>query len=456
MKHHISFFLLITAICTSCSRNATDPREVKDDFNRDELASVLETSLRKESLDKWYPLSFDTTSGGFLSSWTYDWKPEGDQRKMIVTQARHTWVNSRASLMYPDQNHFRKGALLGFNFLKDKMWDKTNGGFFTLVSREGKPLDDTKNAYGNAFGIYALAGYYAATKDTSALNLAKKTFLWLEEKSHDKVNNGYYQHLTREGAIIKRDPSIDSKAETGYKDQNSSIHLLEAFAELYTVWPDPLLKERLHEMLVLVRDRLTKEKGYLVLFFTPEWQPVSFRDSTREVIEEHHSLDHVSFGHDIETAYLLLEASHVLGIKNDSITLKKAKRMVDHCLTYGYDPQTGGIYDEGYYFKGDEQLTITKDTKNWWAQAEAMNTLLIMADLFPDDSLQYKAKFIQQWNYIDHYLIDHEYGDWYAGGLDKQPELKEGLKGHIWKATYHHFRSMANCISRLRNGEAKH
>jgi mannobiose 2-epimerase len=248
-----------------------------------------------------------------------------------------------------------------------------------------------------------------------------------------------------------RTADTPSTADTGYKDQNSSIHLLEAFTELYEVWPDPLLRERLQEMLTLIRDRITSDKGNLVLFLQRDWTPVSFADSTEGVIAKHHHLDHVSFGHDVETAYLLLEASHVLGLKDDSVTLRKAKRMMDHAIKNGWDDQAGGFYDEGYYFKGQKSIRITRETKNWWAQAEGMNALLLMADLFPDDELRYFEKFEKLWSYAKLNLIDHEYGDWFSGGIDKQPELKLAMKGHIWKAFYHQYRSMTNCMDRLRN-----
>jgi mannobiose 2-epimerase len=452
-----SFFLTLTllTLAIACSQKTSESGVRSSDFDRMAIAAQMEKSLKTETLDIWYPKCVDEEYGGYLSTWTYDFKPEGDQNKMIVSQARHVWVNAKASKIYPGDAHFRKGALTGFRFLKDKMWDQTHGGFYWLVSRKGEVLDDSKTAYGNAFGIFALAGYYAATSDTAALSLAKKAFLWLENHSHDSIHKGYYQHMKRDGTKVVRDASIDSRAETGYKDQNSSIHLLEAFAELYNVWPDPLLKERLQEMLLLIRDTITHEKGYLVLFFSHDWQPVSFRDSTREVIEKHHGLDHVSFGHDIETAYLMLEATEILGNENDTVTLRAAKKMVDHCLDFGYDNSVGGIFDEGYYFKGSDKLEIIRDTKNWWAQAEGMNTMLIMADLFPDDPRRYEQKFLQQWSYIDKYLIDHQNGDWYAGGLDKEPSLRTALKGHQWKATYHHYRSMANCIRRLK-GEVNH
>jgi cellobiose epimerase len=456
--NRIYLLLLLTISMFSCRGTTEENQTSGQDTtsgngivpSRKEIAQQMENSLQKETLSKWYPQCVDHEYGGYFTSYTHDFKLKGDQHKMIVSQARHTWVNAKASLLYPSESHYKDGATYGFKFLRNAMWDKTFGGFYTLVSREGRVLDESKNAYGNAFGIFALAAYYQSSQDSAALNLAKKAFLWLEKNSHDSVHKGYFQHLRRDGSRIMRNTSVDSHAETGYKDQNSSIHLLEAFAELYQVWPDPLLRERLQEMLFLIRDTITTDKGYMVLFFTPEWKRVSYRDSPRNVIDDHHNLDHVSFGHDIETAYLLLEASHVLGIHNDTATIKVAKRMVDHSLKNGWDNTVGGFFDEGYYFKGDAILTITHDTKNWWAQAEGMNTLLIFADLFPDDPANYYDKFRKQWSYIDKYLIDHEHGDWYAGGLDKEPHQKTMLKGHQWKTTYHHFRSMANCIKRLR------
>jgi len=171
------------------------------------------------------------------------------------------------------------------------------------------------------------------------------------------------------------------------------------------------------------------------------------------VILQHGYIDHVSFGHDVETAYLMLEASHVLGLKNDTTTMRVAKLMVDHALQNGWDKVKGGFYDEGYYFKNKKDITIIKDSKNWWAQAEGLNTLLLMADRFPNDPMQYFEKFKMMWKYIQTYLVDHEYGDWYEEGLDKSPERRTALKGHIWKATYHQLRSLTNCVQRLRNNK---
>ena len=434
----LQFFLLI-----SCSTLPIKSEE------RAAIATEFENSIKTELLNKWYPAVIDSIYGGYITTFSFDFQPSGPQDKMIVTQARHMWTSSKAYAAYHDEM-FKKVADHGVAFLKNVMWDKVNGGFFQLTDRQGNVKDDQKTAYGNAFAIYALSAHARVFGDSVALNLAMKDFLWLEKHSHDPVAKGYFQHLNTDGSIKKRQADTPSTSDLGYKDQNSSIHLLEAFSELYQVWPDRLVKERLTEMISLIRDTIVNEKGNLILFLQPDWTPVSFRDSSEASILQHKILDHVSFGHDVETAYLLMEASHIVGIENDVKTNEVTKRMVDQALDNGWDKDAGGFYDEGYYFKTRPGISIIKDSKNWWTQAEGLNTLLIMADMYPDDNHDYYEKFKTLWHYININLIDHEYGEWYQGGLDKEPDQKRNLKGHIWKASYHQYRALANCVQRLR------
>jgi endoglucanase len=453
-------FLILAADHILSGRDARDSRDTvtikKDDrAERLSLAADMEASLKKELLDKWYPQSSDSVYGGFLSTFTFDHKPTGSQDKMIVTQARHTWVNAKASIRYPSLGYFKTGARQGFLFLANHFWDKAYGGFYTFVDRAGNPKKANfaeKEAFGNGYAIYALAAYYRSSGDTGALHLAQRAFSWLEAHSHDPVYNGYYKQMERDGTPLKRTAATSSLDETGYKDQNTVVHLMEAFTELYGVWRDSLVRERLQELLVLLRDRIIPAGDSApALFFQPDWEPVSFRDSSRESILKHHNLDHVSFGYEVETAYLMLEASRALGMENDPGILRVGKKMVDHALQYGWDGVLGGFYDEGYAFAGEPTITITRDSKNWWAQAEGLNALLIMADQFPDDPRQYFKKFLLLWKYTRTYLIDPIYGDWYSEGLDKEPLQAKALKGNIWKATYHNYRALDNCITRLRS-----
>jgi mannobiose 2-epimerase len=341
----------------------------------------------------------------------------------------------------------------GFYFLRDKMWDKKYGGFYNLVARDGAPKSTMKQAYGNAFAIYGLCAYYECSGDTAGLNLAKKAFLWLEKNSHDPIYKGYYQYLNRDGSHVIRTADIPGTSDIGYKDQNSSIHILEALTELYKVWKDPLVRERLQEMLELIRDTIVTPQGYLQLYFTYDWKPISYRDSSDAVIKKNHYIDHVSFGHDVETAYLMKEATETLGNMHDIKTAAIGKKMVDHALQNGWDKSIGGFYDEGYYFNNKPGLTITNKSKNWWAQAEALNTLLMFSYMYPNDPMNYLQKFFKEWQYVQTYLIDHKHGDWYEEGLDNEPQRKTALKAQIWKGTYHVFRALMNCINRIEEKE---
>jgi mannobiose 2-epimerase len=442
------FFPLLFSCLTE---NAVKLQNPSGEITRDMKSISLQMrQVLDDEFKKWYPLSIDTADGGFFSDINYEWELDGKQDKMIVTQARHAWSTSNAAMFYQNDNSLLKVAAHGVEFLKTTMWDQEFGGFYNLVDRRGVPITDggeiIKQVYGNAFAIYGLAAYYKATSDSGALNFAKEAFQWLEMHSYDPQYGGYFQFTSRDGT-----PLTEGYRGVPPKDQNSTIHLLESFTELYNVWQDPTLKERLHSLLRIVRDTITTDKGYMMLFFNRDWTPVSYRDSSAEIRERNYELDHVSFGHDVETAYLMLEASHALGIRNDTTTLRVAKKMVDHALANGWDNEHGGIYDGGYYFKGDDKPKIVRNTKEWWSQVEAFNSFLLMSKLFPDDKHRYYEKFCTQWNYCKTYVIDNEHGGWYWGGADIVPNIRYSPKGTIWKCNYHTSRGLINCINRLKS-----
>jgi cellobiose epimerase len=441
--------LLFFVMSIGCKNDQTVFGTIQKD--KDSITTELKKVLADE-FKLWYPSMIDNEYGGYYSDADYKWELKGKQFKMIVTQARGVWSNGNAAQFYSDKAPYIKNAKHGFEFLKNFMWDKEFGGFYDLVDRKGEPIKEgdqiIKKAYGNAFAIYGMAAYYKASGDTAALNLAKKEFRWLEKYSYDPKNGGYFQFLSREGK-----PFTEGYHGTPPKDQNTMIHVMEAFAELYKVWPDNLLKERLTSVLQIIRDTITTDKGYMNLFFNKEWVPVSYRDSSEAAQKKGIMFDHVSFGHDIETAYLLLEASEVLGIKDDSVTLRIAKKMVDHSIKFGMDKEKGGIYDGGYYYKGQNEPKTILNTKEWWGQIEGLNSMLIMADLFPNDPMNYYEKFCSQWQYIKQYCLDPKYGGWYRDGIDTAPWVKNQSKADVWKCNYHTSRGLINIIRRLESGK---
>ena len=415
------------------------------------FADTLRRSLATDLLTHWYPRAVDSVHGGYLSDFAPDWTPAGPQDKFIVTQARHVWTTARLHEVQPRPDSlYRRAARHGVTFLRNEMWDETHGGFHSLVSRTGAvqagdgPYTATKTAYGQAFAIYGLAEYAAATGDAGGLRFAQRAFRWLDDNAHDDDHGGYFRHLRPDGTPYR----TGYDARTPPKNQNSTIHLLEAFTRLYQVAPDtPGLRDRLAELLVLTRDTMTTDRGTLRLFFERDWSPISYRDSSMAVREAHYALDHVSFGHDVETAFLMLEAAEALGW-DPAPTLTVGTRMVNHALRHGWDRTNGGLYNGGFVVAPDS-IRIVRRTKAWWAQAEALHTFALWAERRPDAAPDYGAKARATWRYIDCFLIDADHGGWYRSGLDTAPEARTASKGGIWKGTYHTARALLRTIALL-------
>jgi mannobiose 2-epimerase len=380
---------------------------------------------------------------------------DGFQMKALVQQSRHVWSTSFIYEHYPEREEMLEYAAHGFRFLRDSMWDEEYGGFHAYTADDGTPAErsiNDKRIYGQAFAVYGLSQYYRMSRDAEALDLTKKAFGWMEEHAHDKAHGGYFEFLERDGTPCPVDQTRKTgrriSLDRGLKDFNSSIHIMEAFTELYRVWPDELVRKRLEEMFYLIRDTFVHPDGFLQLYFYPDWTlltPDKLNDLSEEAVR---FIAHFTYGHDVETAYLLLETAHYLGLGEDEKTHRIAKRLVDHSLESGWDKQAGGFFDAG--IETDGQITVFNKHKSWWGQIEGLNALLMMHQLYPDDPNEYYGKFQKSWKHIDTYLIDKECGGWFNSALDTDPDNRNRPKSHIWKTTYHNTRGMIRCIQMLR------
>jgi mannobiose 2-epimerase len=407
-------------------------RPVKETYLR--IADEVEANLQKEILEKFFPATVDEQGGGFHENYGLDWTRVAGNNKSIVYQSRLTWTSAEAARRFPAQAGLylamtRRGAAC----LADKLWDKQNGGFFWIVGPDGQPISGTKQMYGHAFGIYALAASYQATKDQATLDLAKKAFQWLEEHSHDSVNKGYIENIGADGKPVTRGGGNAVGAGAGQKSMNTSIHILEALTGLYEVWPDPLVKTRVQEMLEICRDKVYSEPGYLTQFFSADWQPARSPDS---------------YGHDVEAGFLMVEAAEVLG-QEDPRAWTAARHLVDHAMQYGWDNQLGGLYDAGTM---NAQGVVTgglRTQKIWWVEAEHLNALLLQHERLGKETTQYWDAFVKQWDWISKYQIDHTHGGWWAT-VQADGTPASTVKADMWTECYHQGRAMLNVSARLR------
>ena len=190
---------------------------------------------------------------------------------------------------------------------------------------------------------------------------------------------------------------------------------------------------RSEELLAIVRDKIATPEGYLIERLTEDWQPIS--KST-------------SFGHDVETAFLLLDSAEALGMAGDEQTLKVARALVDHALKFGVNAKLGSLADAA-----DLKGKITSAKTAWWASAEALNAFLLMHEIYGKEDGQYWTAFVAQWNFIKNHHIDTENGGWYDM-IDDSGTPISTHKGGPWKEAYHETRSMLHVTERLKRLEA--
>lgn len=429
------WLLLVVGMLPACLMAQARP----DAATYRKLADEADAQLRKNVLDVWFPRCVDETRGGFDAEFSRDWKKGNDRLAFIVFQSRMTWISAAVARRRPElRRQYLPYISHGLDFLRTTMSDPKQGGMFWEVSADGAPtMDGQKHAYGISFGFYAAAAAYQATHDKAALDLAMSTFRWFDQHAHDPVNGGYYETLTRDGQRVGID-RLDSPVPpmfipnafpAAYKSMNAHIHLLESLTELYRASKDPTVRDRLEEVLKIVRDKIVVEPGCMNMFFRPDWRPVP---------------DYDSFGHDIETAFLMTEAADALGRPDDEKTWRVARMIVDHALAFGFDHDNGGFYD-----KGSALETAYDRKKTWWVQFEGLNALLIMHERYGADDPRYWEAFAKTFRFITDRMADKQFGGFYME-VEQDGTVQNHAKANQWKAAYHDGRALLNTADRLR------
>ena len=372
----------------------------------------IKRHLQTEIVEQWIPRAVDP-NGGFYQNYDAAWNALEDDSRGVVYQARLTWLASIAGN--------NEVAEHGAKFLMDHMWDKRNGGFWWSVGLDGKPSAE-KHTYGNAFALYALARHANATKRADDRARAMIAFSWFDRNAHDPKLGGWFETLDASNKpILISDPGSADSIGTPYgvRSMNTTIHILEALVELYALTRDTAVKTRLERAFSLVRDRYTSPKGELHYYLSADYT------------ESRSNLD--SYGHELETAYLLLEAAEVLGKPNDKETWRKAKLLVDHCLKVAWDEKNGGFFYEGHIGQGPSERK-----KEWWTTAEGLNALRLFAKKYGGI---YQTRYAQLWKFVSEHQLDKVNGGWHPTiDENNQPVLRN--KSDAWTEGYHQGRAI--------------
>jgi mannobiose 2-epimerase len=385
-------------------------------------ATAYRAQLSQRILPYWLA-KLDSTNGGFLLSDDAVRGQSTPKEKQLVSQARMVWTFAHAKRHGLDDadRSCLKAAWSGYIFLTNHFRDAVEGGYYWKTDLTGRAINDRKIIYGESFVIYAFVELYRATKSPQPLEQAMELYRVIQRHAHDAPHRGWHEHFTRDWKrLADRDPAAEVEV-AGLKSANTHLHLQEALAELYEVTRDPDVKRSLVESLDLnKRYFYPKDAGQSCFHRQPDWKEVTDPSSAG-----------LSYGHNVEFAWLMIRAEEILGQQPD---WPHFYAHLNHALEHGYDHEHGGLYHRG---TGNEPASDRN--KIWWVEAEMMAALT--------DALRHQENAAQRQaleklvHFVNEHQTDSRTGIWMdTVTVDGKPK-STGL-AHSWKANYHDVRAL--------------
>ena len=392
--------------------------------------TLRRAELRDELVDRilpyWMHHAIDERHGGFMGLILENGESESEAPKGCILNARILWTFSAAYAVLGG------AELLGMVnraaiYFAAHFFDPTHGGVFWMVDADGKPADERKHVYAQAFAIYALAEHYRATDDDASLRQAIAIFRLVEAHAYDRVFGGYEEAFSRDWIVLD-DVRLSDEDVQAPKSMNTHLHLLEAYSTLFRVWPDPLLRTRLAELVELFLHTIVGEQvAHAQQFFLSDWTPVERM---------------VSYGHDIETSWLVLDAAEALG---DATLRERARqmalRLAASVLDQGFDVEQGGL------FSGIDANNALDTDKEWWPQAEA---IVGFVNAYSESGNEaYLDAANATWSFIRQYVRDLDGGEWHRR-VSRDGRTRFGYeKVGPWKCPYHNARACLEIMARV-------
>lgn len=390
------------------------------------LKTELSTELNN-ILEYWSKHSIDSKNGGFIGQIDCNEFKNFESEKGSVLNARILWSFSAAYSITNNEEHKRL-AKEAFEFIINHFYDSEFGGIYWSINADGSPKDTKNQIYAIAFVIYGMTEYYAISKEEKALEFAISLYKKIQEYSYDPIQKGYFEAFTRNWQPIE-DLRLSDKDANEKKTMNTHLHIVEGYANLYKVWKDETLKKDIVELLEVIETHfINKETGHLRLFFDENW------------IEKP---DVISYGHDIEAAWLLLQCAEISGDEALIARYKKYAIQMTDATFEGIDPIDGGLW---YELEPEHYKLIAE--KHWWPQAELMIGFYNAYQLTEDQ--KYLDVVLKNWEFIQKHLLDKKNGEWFWGVYEDY-SLIEKDKAGFWKCPYHNSRACIELIHRIKN-----
>lgn len=369
----------------------------------------------------------DDEFGGYYGYMDYDLKVDKRAVKGCILNSRITWFFANAYTLLKDESLLEE-AKHGFAFMKEHCMDKENGGIFWSMKYDGTPEDTTKHTYNQAFSIYALSSYYEATHDEEALAMAKELFHIIETKCTDEI--GYKEAFDKEFHEVEND-KLSENGVIAEKTMNTLLHVFEAYTELYRVAKLPEVKERLEWIMDTFADKVYNPKLHR--------QEVFFDRNMNTILDLH------SYGHDIETAWLMDRGVEVLGEK------KYEEKMTP--ITKDLTAEIYKVAFDGHSLANECEKGVVNVHRIWWVQAETVIGFLNGWQKDPSRT-EYLDAAKSEWQFIKDHVMDKRQGSEWLWEVDQSGKPYEGRPiVEPWKCPYHNGRMCFEVIRRLEGKE---
>jgi mannobiose 2-epimerase len=376
-------------------------------------------------LNFWLENAIDEPFGGFIGKMDSTGVIHPYADKGGVLNARILWTFS-AAFNHTPQSEYLAMAHRSYQYIRQFFDDNIYGGVYWAVDYQGNPTSTRKQIYGQAFMIYALSEYYRATQNPEALTWAIELFELIEKYSFDTQQGGYWEAFSQDWTLLD-DLRLSEKDRNDPKTMNTHLHILEAYANLYRVWPDSQLTHQIKQLLAIFAHKIIDSSTWhMKLFFDKNWQAQSAG---------------ISYGHDIEAAWLLLEAAEVL---HDEALIAQFKAIA---VTMA-NASAEGIQPDGSMIHEFDPTTQHYDThREWWVEAEGMVGFLNAYQITKEEHFLQKIQGL--WLFTQKYLIDQERGEWIWGVFDDYSPMNSEDKMGFWKCPYHNARACIEILNRI-------
>lgn len=392
---------------------------VKQKQLKSELSAELDSILKY-----WSKHTIDNQNGGFVGQIDFNDHIIANTEKGSVLNARILWTFSASYKMTKNESH-KEIAKRAFEFLSDHFYDTKFGGLFWSINADKTPKDTKNQIYALAFAIYGLSEYYAISQDEKALEIAVNLYQKIREHSYDTLNKGYFEAFTRDWQPIE-DLRLSEKDANEKKTMNTHLHIVEAYANLFKVWKNKKLQSDIIELLQTIEKHfINTETGHLRLFFNEKW------------IEKP---DVISYGHDIEATWLLLQCAE---ISEDETLIANYKK---HAIHIAEVTQEGLDTDGGLWYEFDPEKNELIAEKHWWVQAEALIGFYNAYQLTNDE--KFLNIVYKNWKFIKKHILDKQNGEWFWG-VNRDYSLIEKDKAGFWKCPYHNGRACLELMHRI-------